>query len=164
MRELNQICRAVITALQEKGLCAMAPYPAREAGRYDRPTASVAVETAESRTMGFCNYLGQESDPETGAVHELYGKQLEAVIAVEVRGERAALCEKGCESAAEALLEDLPSGIRPVELSWESLAWERETGCFLRRGHLRCQALFLARAQGEEAMFLDFRLKGAVTT
>lgn len=164
MRELNQIREAVVSALQAAGLCALASYPDQRARRYAGPVAAVAVETAESRTVGFCNYLGEVSDPKTGQMWELYGKQLDAVISVEIRGERAADCETGCETAAEVLLGGLPSGIHPGELSWEALAWERETESFLRRGRLQCRACFLARAADEGALFLDFILKGAVTT
>ena len=63
-----------------------------------------------------------------GAPRELYGKQLEAVISIEIRGQRAADCEQGCETAAEVLLERLPAGIRPGELNWEALTWVRQ-GC-----------------------------------
>lgn len=47
---------------------------------------------------------------------------------------------------------------------WAALEQERETGLFLRRGRLRCRAYFLARAEEGDTVFLDFRLKGAVTT
>ena len=164
MRELNQIRDAVIAALQAAGLTALAAYPDQMAGRYTCPSAAVAVETAESRSVGLCSYLGQEEDPETGRVRELYGKQLEAAVSVEIRGERAAVCERGCETAAEVLLGGLPAGIRPGELSWEALRWERETRSFLRRGRLCCRALFLAKTEDEETVFLDFKLKGAVIT
>ena len=164
MRELNQIRDAVAAALQAAGLCALASYPDQRAKRYAGPVAAVSVDTAESRTVGFCNYLGEVSDPKTGQVRELYGKQLDAVISVEVRGERAADCETGCETAAEVLLGGLPSGIRPGELSWEGLSWERGTESFLRRGRLQCRACFQAQTADESAVFLDFILKGAVTT
>ena len=164
MREVNQIRDAVAAALTAEGLTAMAAYPDQVAKRYVCPVAAVDVETAESRTMGFCNYLGEVSDPKTGQTRELYGKQLDAVISVEIRGGRAADCEKGCETAAEVLLGGLPSGLRPGELSWEGLTWERETESFLRRGRLQCRAMFLAEAENEETLFLDFKLKGVVTT
>lgn len=143
---------------------ALDAYPDQRARRYGCPVAAVAVETAESRTVGFCNYLGEVFDTGAGAPRELYGKQLEAVISIEIRGQRAADCEQGCETAAEVLLGRLPAGIRPGELNWEALTWERETGLFLRRGRLRCRAYFLARAEEGDTVFLDFRLKGAVTT
>ena len=72
--------------------------------------------------------------------------------------------ERFRETAAEILLGGLPAGIHPGELTWEALAWERETEQFLRRGRLQCRAYFLAQTEDEETMFLDFRLKGAVTT
>ena len=164
MRELNQIRDAVIAALQAEKLTALAAYPDQMAGRCDGPVAAVAVDTAESRTVRFCNYLGKQYNPETGAVREIYGKELEAVIAVDIRGERAVDCEQGCETAAEVLLGGLPAGIHPGELRWEALAWERETECFLRRGRLQCRASFQAQAEDDGTMFLDFQLKGAVMT
>ena len=151
MRELSQIRDAVVSALAAEGVAALDAYPDQRARRYGCPVAAVAVETAESRTVGFCNYLGEVFDTGAGAPRELYGKQLEAVISIEIRGQRAADCEQGCETAAEVL-------------NWEALTWERETGLFLRRGRLRCRAYFLARAEEGDTVFLDFRLKGAVTT
>ena len=164
MRELNQIRDAVLSALRAEALTALEAYPDQWAKRYDCPVAAVAVETAESRTVGFCNYLGEVSDPETGQVRELYGKQLDAVIAVDIRGPRAADCERGCETAAEILLGGLPAGIHPGELTWEALAWERETEQFLRRGRLQCRAYFLAQTEDEETMFLDFRYSSGYST
>ena len=45
----------------------------------------------------------QSSRLSPGAPRELYGKQLEAVISIEIRGQRAADCEQGCETAAEGM-------------------------------------------------------------
>ena len=84
-----------------------------------------------------------------------------AIVApVEQSPSRAA---KSIQPAAEVLLGGLPSGIRPGELSWEALSWERETESFLRRGRLQCRAWFQAQIEDGNTMFLDFQLKGAVT-
>ena len=83
MKELTQISQAVIDALKQAGVPAMAAYPAERARQYDGAVAAVSVGTAEGRAVGFCNYLGQAWDEEAGTVQELYGKQLEAVISVE---------------------------------------------------------------------------------
>ena len=109
MRELSQIRDAVVSALAAEGVAALDAYPDQRARRYGCPVAAVAVETAESRTVGFCNYLGEVFDTGAGAPRELYGKQLEAVISIEIRGQRAADCEQGCETAAEVLLGRLPA-------------------------------------------------------
>lgn len=163
MKELTQVRDAVISALQDAGLTALAAFPAERAKTCEGAAAAVAVGTAQGKSLGFCNYLGEVRDGATGAVRELYGKQLEGVITVDIRGRRAAECEAGCETAAEVLLGALPAGIRPGELCWEALAWERETGLFLRRGRLQCRALFTAESREDGAEFLDFILKGVMT-
>ncbi len=121
----------------------------------------MAVGTAESRTVGFCNYLGEVSDPETGQVRELYGKQLEAVISVEIRGQRAADCETGCETAAEVLLGGLPSGIRPGELRWEALSWERETEMFPATGTAAVPGLVSGPDRGRQYHVFGFSIEGS---
>ena len=161
MKELRQVRDAVIAALRAEGLEAETAFPGKWAAERKTPLATVAVGAAEGRALGFCGYLG-ETRGEDGEAREVYGKRLEGVITVDVRAERAADCEEGGETAAAALLGKLPEGIRPGELSWEALVWEKQTGLFLRRGNLRCEALFLAEAGDEEPEFLDFMLKGVL--
>lgn len=163
MRELTQVRDAVVSALSAAGLRTMTAFPADQAKRYTGAVAAVAVGAAEGKVMGFCNYLGEVYDKTAGTWRELYGKQLEGDITVEVRAERAADCEQGCETASDVLLGGLPEGIRPGELRWEALAWEKATGMFLRRGALRCAAVFVAKAQEDGEAFLDFILKGVIT-
>ena len=161
MRELNEIRDAVIRALREEGLAAEAAFPSKWAAEGARALATVSVGAAEGKNIGFCGYLGETRDP-SGEVREVYGKRLEGSVSVDIWAQRAAECDGGCEKAAAVLLGGLPEGIRPGELSWEGLAWDRKTGLFLRRGRLRCEALFLAEATEETEVFLDFRLKGAL--
>ena len=80
MRELSQIRDAVVSALAAEGMAALDAYPDQRARRYGCPVAAVAVETAESRTVGFCNYLGEVFDTGAGAPRELYGKQLAKIL------------------------------------------------------------------------------------
>ncbi|MEY8387177.1 hypothetical protein AALC17_07740 [Oscillospiraceae bacterium 38-13] len=161
MKELRQIRDAVISALREGGLAAEAAFPARWAPEGKNPLATVGVEAAEGKHMAFSGYLGERTSP-SGRVREIYGRRLEGVISVDIRAERALDCESGGETAAAVLLGGLPEGIRPGELAWEALAWEKETGLFLRRGRLRCEALFLAEAGEESEVFLNFILKGVL--
>lgn len=164
MKELTAIRDAVLSAFKEAGITALAAFPAERARDYNGAVAVVAVDTAESKTVGFCNYLGEAWDEEAETIKEFYGKRLDAAISVEIRGPQAAVCNQGAEAAAEVLLGGLPSGIRPGELSWEGICWEKETGMFLRRGRLQCQAVFVAKSSDAGPMFLDFILKGVLTT
>jgi hypothetical protein len=162
VKELMQVKQAVIRALKDAGVTAMEAFPDSRAKAYPAAVATVAVGAAVGKMLGFCNYLGEIYDPEAGTVRELYGKQLEGDITVDIRAERAADCEDGCQRAAEVLLSDLPAGIRPGELRWEALVWEKTTGMFLRKGHLQCQAVFVAQSQEDGELFLDFILKGVM--
>ena len=163
MKELTQISSAVITALNAAGLHAIAAFPAQGIKQCPGPIAAVAVGAAEGKALGFCNYLGETYDEDAGTVREIYGKQLEGIITVDIWAERAADCEDGCETAAEVLMGGLPEGIRAGELNWEGICWEKETGMFLRKGKLQCQALFVAKTDEEESLFLNFRLRGVMT-
>jgi len=161
MKELTQIRQAVVNALNQAGLTALEAFPDGPAKSYSKPVATVAVGAAEGKSLGFCNYLGELFDETTGGMRELFGKHLEGDIRVDIRAQRASDCETGCEQATEVLLGGLPSGIRPGELRWEAIGWEKSTGMFLRRGTLRCEAIFVAESQ-EDEVFLDFILKGVM--
>lgn len=162
MKELSQIRTAVQTALREAGIQTIERFPAERAKAYTGAVAAVGVGAASGTTMGFCHYLGESVDELTQAVRERYGKELSGQITIELRAERAADCETGCERAAEVLLGGLPEGIRAGDLTWEAICWEKATGMFLRRGVLACRALFLAECEAESGAFLDFQLKGVM--
>ena len=154
----------VPTALREAGLTAFAAWPPERMRDYGGAVAAVDVGTAESGPMGFCNYLGQTYDQTLGTAREVYGKQLEAEILVDLRAQRAADCEAACAQAADVLLGGLAEGIRCGELAWEGLCWDKAAGMFRRRGRLQCRAVFVAEAGEDDEPFLDFRLKGVLTT
>ena len=155
--------KAVLEALRGAGIQAMEVFPEKQAMAYSGVVAAVGVGAASGKTAGFCHYLGEMKDPETQAVRERYGKELFGQITVELRANRAADCERGCETATEVLLGGLPEGVRTGELTWEAICWEKTTGMFLRRGVLECRALFLAESAVESGEFLDFRLKGVMS-
>ena len=161
MKELRQIRDAVIDALSSAGLCAGAAFPDRRVPKCPGPSATVSVGAAEGKAVGFCNYLGETTGSD-GRVRELYGKQLDGTISVEIRAASAQDCDSGCETASGVLLGGLPDGIRPGELRWEALAWDKNLQLFLRRGALSCSALFTASAAEDESQFLDFILKGVL--
>ena len=162
MKELRQMRDAVIGALREAGLAAETAFPERRVSKMNGPFASVSVGAAEGKTVGFCNYLGEVRGAD-GSLQELYGKRLEGVILVEVRGVHAQDCDSGCEIASCVLLGGLPGGIQPGELTWEALCWEKNLQMFRRRGRLSCTALFTA-CQKNEGEFLDFILKGVLSS
>ena len=125
----------------------------------------IAVDVAgtQGKALGFGSYLGETYDETAGTVREMYAKQLDAEISLEVRAPAAADCELAMETVADTLLEGLPSGLKPWELSWESVSWDRSNRMFLRKGKLKCRATFTAVAGEDSKTLLDFILKGVIT-
>ena len=163
MKELMQARDSVIEALWAENVTAFSAFPAEKAMDYAAAVVTVAVGTAEGKAMGFCNYLGEYQDEKDGTIRELYGKQLNGSVVVEVRGKDAVTCEEGCQTVSEVLLGKLPDGIRTGELAWEGLTWEKETAMFYRKGTLQCRMIFTAAAKQEDTTFLDFQLRGVRT-
>ena len=141
MKELCQIRDAVICALRGAGLEAGAAFPDQRVQKHPDTFAVAAVGGAEGKAVGFCNYLGECTGPD-GNLQELYGKLLEGEISIDVRGNTAGDCDRGCETA--------------------SLCWDKNLQMFLRHGSLSCSALFVASQQEDEGGFCDFILKGAL--
>jgi hypothetical protein len=163
MTGLNQVRDAVLQILQAAGLTAVAAWDGA-AKRYEGAVAAVDVAEASGKPAAIGGYLGQVYDAETDTVAERYGRTLEVVLSIDVRAPTAALCETGCETAAEALLSGgLPSGLRLGEQSWEGVAWDRATQMFLRKGRAVGRAFFTATAEEDSGPLLDFILKGVRT-
>ena len=109
------------------------------------------------------SYLGRRQ--EGSRWREVYGRRMELTLSLDLYAP-AELGTEGCDRALETLhrvmLEGLPSGLRPKELCWEEAAWDQETAMFLRRGSLRCEAVFTAQAEEDNELVTDFILKGVV--
>lgn len=163
MKGLEQVRRAVMERLEQAGVRALSKMDEAPETRPDAPVAAVAVREGKSGGAGFGSYLGQETDPETGEIRELYGKRLELELAVDIYAPTAESCEGAAMTAAGVLLEGLGAGVRPLEVKWEEPRWDRERELFLCRGSARCRAYFTAAMDDESGTLLDFELKGVVS-
>ncbi len=142
MRELNQIRDAVVTALAGGGAVRRwrLSGPAGQAVR--RPGGGGGRGHGGEPDRGILQLSGRGLRPGDGdTVRELYGKQLEAVISVEIRGQRAADCETGLRNggggaAGRTARRHPPRG---AELGGPVLG-AGDGGLFLRRGRLQCRA------------------------
>ena len=164
MTGLNQIRDAVVAALRSAGMNALAAHAGKTA-EITGPVLTVDVGEVAQQQAALCSYLGEQTDANSGEPREVYGRRLDVTIALEARAPAAADCESACESAAEVLLGDgLPSGLRMGVQSWEAVTWDKTNRLFLRRGSVKCRALFLALADAESADLLEFTLKGVLTS
>lgn len=135
MKEILKIREAVLQALRGAGITALEAYPAQWTRKYAGAAVTVDVGTVDGRGHGFCNYLGEVYDQTAGTVRELYGKQLEAEIWVDVYGGKATECQEGCCQTADVLLGGLPSGIpAPGSFPGRGSSGKRRRRCSAREG------------------------------
>lgn len=167
MSGLEQVKSAIVSALERAGLPALAAFPPGWAKRYGGAVAAVGLRTGESRGGAMGSYLGRQVDPATLVSREVYGMRLELTLSLDIYcppEAGAAGCDGALEKLHQAMLEGLPSGVRPAELKWEEVRWDEDTAMFLRKGSLSCAAFFTASAPDDEGPALsDFILKGVVS-
>ena len=165
MNGLEQVKSAVVETLRRGGLNAEAEFAREQLGRYDGAVISVGVRRGECRQAGFCDYLGITADQETGVSREIYGRRLDISLSLDAwagKDSGAAACQEALERAHGILLEGLPAGIRPGEMTWEEAGWDRDAGMFLRKGTLQCAAYLLAEMREDTGLLSDFILKGVL--
>lgn len=163
---LEQVKTALANALTSAGAPALTAFAPGWAERYRQPVVAVGLRTGESCGAGFGSYLGQQMDPGSGEIREIYGMKLDLTLSVDIYSPPETGAE-GCDSTLEALhqvlLGGLPSGVKPTELKWEETVWDETVSMFLRKGSLSCGAYFTAAVSEEGALLSDFILKGVVT-
>ena len=164
MSGLEQVKAAVAAALERAGLTAVLEYAPERLRHYKGPVVTVGVRRGECRQVGFCDYLGEREDPETGLRREVYGRRLDIQLSLDAWAEGSAgACQEALERAHEALLTGLPAGIRAGDMTWEDVRWDGETEMFCRQGTLRCGACLTAAVQEDTGLLSDFILKGVLT-
>ncbi len=164
MSGLEQVRREVLRCLTAAGISAAAAWEPRWAGQYGSPVIVVGLRRADSASAALCDYLGLAYEADTASWREVYGRRLEVSVELTAYGpgkEGAAGCTAILEEAHDALLAGLAEGLRPGEMTWEAAGWDRETEHVRQTALLQCTAAFVAQAQEEPGLFLDFKLKGA---
>ncbi|MGM9619321.1 MAG: hypothetical protein ACI3W8_05770 [Oscillospiraceae bacterium] len=167
MTDLEQIKAAVAETLRAAGMNAVTEYEPGMAQAYSEAVAAVGLAEAESGTLGYQSYLGEELDEKTGAVVERYARRMEATLSLDIYAPKsagAAEAERAMERAMEILTRGLPAGLKVSKAVWEKVCWDELSGMYLRRGTLKCHALLIAeRSQEESGLILDFILKGVMS-
>ena len=155
--------QAVMERLRERGIPAEAAYDRSWAGKYEGAVIAVGVRSCTSTAAGLGGYLGEEWDEKAGTDREIYGRQAELTIALDAYAPRQAgakACLQALEAAHDALTLSPPAGLRPGNMDWGEVRFDRDTEMFLQQGSLQAAAWFLAVVEAETGLLLSFRLKG----
>ena len=158
---LTSVIGTVAAALSDADLPAVSTWPK---AALDRSESCICVGAAHAEACagGFARYLGLETDPETGE-HEVYGLNCALELRLDIyaplsESNAAETCLDLFDTAAETICA-MP-GLRVEALQCDSPTPDKETGMFHLRGGVKCSAMLLCSADGEDGTFSDFVLRG----
>ena len=153
---------AVLAWLKGAGFQAVCRMQEGEFPELSGAVVAVGLEKAEATDAGLYSYLGvTEID---GKAVSLYGKRLEAEVAMEVVSPEN-LGAKACMEASGALLTKLSGGIPGLAIAktvMEGCRFEADMDCYCCKMTATALAYIYALANEDETEFTDFMLKGEV--
>ena len=159
---LNALRTAVAEQLQAAGVNAVTAMEHERAFRWREAVAAVSLMRVVCTPGGFQDYLGVRREPESGAERELYGREAELTLALDVYAPRDG-GESACREAAEAMTECLvcqgAAGLGVLELQTGQVEFLEQEGLYRLPVSCRCRAWLVAAVDGGGA-FVDFEVKG----
>ncbi len=141
--------QAVAEQLRENGLNAVTAMESARAGRWREAVVAVSLSGVVCAAGGFQDYLGVWKDPETGKERELYGREAELTLALDVFAPR-----DGGEGACQA------AGLAALEVRAGRVEFLEADGLYREEVSCRCGAWLVARIDDEAGAFVDFEVKG----
>lgn len=149
--------------LREAGLNAVAAMEPARAARWREPVAAVTLSRVVCAPGGFQDYLGLRRDPESGREEEVYGREAEITLAVDVFSPGDGGEGPGQETA-ESVMEELvcrgAAGLAALELQTGRAEFLEKIGLYRMQVTCRCKAWLVAAVDG--GSFVDFEVKGRV--
>ena len=155
----------VVEQLRGAGLNAVTAMDGAPASRWREAAAAVAVSRIACGPGGFQNYLGTERDPESGEQREVYGREAEITLALDIFAPRdggGEACRRAAETAVECLVCQGAAGLAALEVRVGQTEFLERDGLYRQQVTCRCGAWLTARADGENGRFTDFEVKGRV--
>ena len=159
---LNGWRERVVEQLRENGLNAVAAMESVRANRWREAVAAVSLSRVVCTQGGFQDYLGVIKDSGSGVERELYGREAELTLALDVFAPRDG-GESMCQSTAEAVTECLvcrgAAGLAALEVQAGRVEFLGKEGLYRETVSCRCRAWLVARMDDGGA-FVDFEVKG----
>lgn len=162
---LNAWRSAVARQLRDAGLNAVTAMESAPASRWREPVAAVSLSRVSCATGAFQDYLGTYTDPESKKQRELYGREIELTLALDVYAPRdggEGACREAAERAAQCLLCRGAAGAPVLEIGMEPVEFLERDGLYRLPVSCRCGAWLIARWDEEAGEFTDFEVKGRV--
>ena len=160
---LNTLRAAVAEQLRQVGLNAVSGMESARASRWREAAAAVSLGAVACAPGGFQDYLGVETDRETGKSRELYGREAELTLAIDIFAPRdggESACQEAAEAAAESLLRRGAAGLTALELRTGRVEFLEKDGLYRLPVSCRCSAWLVAERDESGEFFADFEVRG----
>lgn len=154
------VLTAVLTALTDAGVYAVAQYPASALDK-KTPTVCVGVRSQTVETPGFGSYLGKEEVD--GVMTERYGVKVAMTVLLDLYlpGTMAEECQRLFARVSGALAA-LPSGVKLRKMTRGELAPDPAVEMLRCECAAECTAYFSHAVEEESGVWHDFVLRGVM--
>ena len=163
---LEHIRQRMADYLRSRGVNASAAWPAEGRRELEKPEVVVSLRGCQAGPAGFCDYLGERFDPETGLWEERCGRKaaltfgLDLYAPVQAGGEGM---EAAFDALAGALLQGGPEGLPVREFSCGETGYDGSGRLLRRQAQAVCDT-YLCAVTRPGGGFLDFELRGGLNT
>ena len=159
---LNALRRQVAQQLRQAGVNAVTGMESARSSRWREAVAAVSLSRVVCAPGGFKDYLGTHQE-ENGLERELYGREVELTLALDIFAPRDG-GESACQEAAEAVAESLvchgAAGLNALEIQSGQVEFLDKEGLYRQKTTCRCKAWLVARMDDDGGAFVDFEVKG----
>ena len=159
---LNALRRQVAEQLRQAGVNAVTGMESVRSSRWRQAVAAVSLNRVVCAPGGFKDYLGTSRE-ETGRERELYGREVELTLALDIFAPRDG-GESACQEAAEAVAESLmcygAAGLNALEIQAGQVEFLDKEGLYRQKTTCWCKAWLVAQMDDDGRAFADFEVKG----
>ena len=145
---LNALRQSAVELLREYGVEAVTAMEPDSRKTPDGPVAAVSLRQVVCAPTAFRDYLGQRTDPDTGVTEELYGREVELTLSLDLYapcwgGEGA--CLDAAALMAEALICRDVGGLSVGEIRTERVEFLERDGLYRLPVSCVCRGRMLVR-------------------
>lgn len=162
---LNALREAVAEQLRGAGLNAVVGMESARANRWREAAAAVSLTRVVCAPGAFQDYMGVRTDPETGRTRELYGREAELTLAVDIFSPRdggESVCQQAAETVTESLVCRGAAGLAALEIRAERVEFLEKDGLYRQEVRCRCAAWLVAERDEDGESFTDFEVRGRI--
>ena len=162
---LNALREKVAEQLRQAGVNAVTGMESARSSRWRQAVVAVSLCRVVCVPGGFKDYLGTHRE-ENGLERELYGREVELTLALDIFSPRdggESACQEAAETAAESLMCHGAAGLNALEIQTGQVEFLDREGLYRQKTTCRCKAWLVARVDDGDGAFVDFEVKGRKT-